>query len=43
MPIRLIAGDPFDNEDGARAFAHGCNCRGSMEAGIAACPESRSL
>src|SRR3954452_10365130 len=35
MPIQLISGDLFDNEHGARAFAHGCNCQGSMGAGIA--------
>jgi O-acetyl-ADP-ribose deacetylase (regulator of RNase III) len=35
MPIRFIAGDLFDNEHAARAFAHGCNCQGSMGAGIA--------
>jgi O-acetyl-ADP-ribose deacetylase (regulator of RNase III) len=35
MPIRFISGDLFDNEHGARTFAHGCNCQGSMGAGIA--------
>jgi O-acetyl-ADP-ribose deacetylase (regulator of RNase III) len=33
MPIRFISGDLFDNSHGARAFAHGCNCHGSMGAG----------
>ncbi len=35
MPIRFISGDLFDIEHGARAFAHGCNCQGSMGAGVA--------
>jgi len=35
MPIRFVSGDLFDNEHDARAFAHGCNCQGSMGAGIA--------
>ena len=35
MPIRFISGDLFDNEHSAQAFAHGCNCQGSMGAGIA--------
>jgi N-glycosidase YbiA len=35
MPIRFVSGDIFDNEHGARALAHGCNCQGSMGAGIA--------
>lgn len=35
MPIRFVAGDLFANEHQARAFAHGCNCQGSMGAGIA--------
>src|SRR3954454_12080322 len=35
MPIRLVSGDLFDNEHDAQAFAHGCNCQGSMGAGIA--------
>lgn len=35
MPIRYVSGDLFANEHGAQAFAHGCNCRGSMGAGIA--------
>jgi O-acetyl-ADP-ribose deacetylase (regulator of RNase III) len=35
MPICYVSGDLFDNEHAARAFAHGCNCQGSMGAGIA--------
>src|SRR5262249_36368471 len=35
MPIHFVSGDLFDNARGARAFAHGCNCQGSMGAGIA--------
>jgi O-acetyl-ADP-ribose deacetylase (regulator of RNase III) len=35
MPIKYIAGDLFANEHGAQALAHGCNCQGSMGAGIA--------
>ncbi len=35
MPIRFVSGDLFDNEHDARAFAHGCNCQGSMGAGVA--------
>ena len=35
MPIRFVSGDLFDNAHGVRAFAHGCNCQGSMEEGIA--------
>ena len=35
MPIRFVSGDLFDNEHDAQAFAHGCNCQGSMGAGIA--------
>src|SRR5438105_3685630 len=35
MPIRFLAGDLFANTVGAQAFAHGCNCEGSMGAGIA--------
>ena len=35
MPVAWVEGDLFDNEHGARAFAHGCNCQGSMGAGIA--------
>src|SRR5262249_3688742 len=35
MPIRFISGDLFDKAHHAQAFAHGCNCQGSMGAGIA--------
>jgi O-acetyl-ADP-ribose deacetylase (regulator of RNase III) len=35
MPIELVTGDLFANRFQARALAHGCNCRGSMGAGIA--------
>jgi O-acetyl-ADP-ribose deacetylase (regulator of RNase III) len=35
MPIQSVAGDLFANEHEAQAFAHGCNCQGSMGAGIA--------
>jgi O-acetyl-ADP-ribose deacetylase (regulator of RNase III) len=35
MPIRYVSGDLFANRYRARAFAHGCNCQGSMGAGIA--------
>jgi O-acetyl-ADP-ribose deacetylase (regulator of RNase III) len=35
MPIQLISGDLFANRFGAQALAHGCNCRGPMEAGVA--------
>ena len=35
MPTRFVAGDLIENEHGARAFAHGCNCQGSMGAGVA--------
>jgi O-acetyl-ADP-ribose deacetylase (regulator of RNase III) len=35
MPIQLVAGNLFTNRFGARALVHGCNCQGSMGAGIA--------
>lgn len=35
MPIKFVAGDLFANTHAAQAFAHGCNCQGSMGAGIA--------
>lgn len=35
MPIEFVAGDLFANTHAAQAFAHGCNCQGSMGAGIA--------
>jgi O-acetyl-ADP-ribose deacetylase (regulator of RNase III) len=41
MPIQFVSGDLFDNERAAQAFAHGCNCQGSMGAGIAKSFRSR--
>ncbi|HEY8503047.1 MAG TPA: macro domain-containing protein [Gemmataceae bacterium] len=35
MPVEYVAGDLFANRVGARAIGHGCNCQGSMGAGIA--------
>ena len=35
MPIRWVSGDLFANAYKVQAFAHGCNCQGSMGAGIA--------
>ena len=35
MPIDFVSGDIFDNVHNAQALAHGCNCQGSMGAGIA--------
>lgn len=35
MPIQFVAGDLFHDRFGAQALAHGCNCQGSMGAGIA--------
>jgi ribA/ribD-fused uncharacterized protein len=35
MPIQFVAGDLFDNDYEAEALAHGCNCQGSMGAGVA--------
>lgn len=35
MPITFITGDLFANRFHARALAHGCNCQGSMGAGVA--------
>jgi len=35
MPIAYISGDLFVNRCNAQAFAHGCNCQGTMGAGIA--------
>jgi O-acetyl-ADP-ribose deacetylase (regulator of RNase III) len=35
MPIAFVSGDLFANRFKARALAHGCNCQGSMGAGIA--------
>ncbi len=36
MPIYYVTGDLFANHYHTEAFAHGCNCQGSMGAGIAA-------
>lgn len=35
MSIEFVAGDLFANAHSVQAFAHGCNCQGSMGAGIA--------
>jgi O-acetyl-ADP-ribose deacetylase (regulator of RNase III) len=35
MPIEFVSGDLFENAQKAQAFAHGCNCQGSMGAGVA--------
>lgn len=35
MPIDYVSGDLFENRFNVEAFAHGCNCQGSMGAGIA--------
>jgi O-acetyl-ADP-ribose deacetylase (regulator of RNase III) len=35
MPVEYISGDLFVNRFNAKALAHGCNCQGSMGAGIA--------
>ena len=35
MPIHIVTGDLFANRFRANALAHGCNCQGSMGAGIA--------
>ena len=35
MPTDLHLGDLFDNTHHVQAFAHGCNCQGSMGAGVA--------
>jgi O-acetyl-ADP-ribose deacetylase (regulator of RNase III) len=35
MPIQFVSGDLFVNRHKAQALAHGCNCQGSMGAGIA--------
>ena len=35
MPVYWVEGDLFDNAHGVQAFAHGCNCQGTMGAGIA--------
>jgi O-acetyl-ADP-ribose deacetylase (regulator of RNase III) len=35
MPIEWVSGNLFANAYKVQAFAHGCNCQGSMGAGIA--------
>jgi O-acetyl-ADP-ribose deacetylase (regulator of RNase III) len=35
MPIEFVSGDLFANRFKVQALAHGCNCQGSMGAGIA--------
>lgn len=35
MPVEFVSGDLFVNRVGAAALAHGCNCAGSMGAGVA--------
>ena len=35
MSIEFVSGDLFVNRYGAQALAHGCNCQGTMGAGIA--------
>jgi O-acetyl-ADP-ribose deacetylase (regulator of RNase III) len=35
MPIEFVSGDLFVNRVEAEALAHGCNCAGSMGAGVA--------
>ena len=35
MGVEVVSGDLFVNRFQARALAHGCNCQGSMGAGIA--------
>ena len=35
MPVEFVSGDLFANSHQAQALAHGCNCIGSMGAGIA--------
>jgi O-acetyl-ADP-ribose deacetylase (regulator of RNase III) len=35
MPVEYIKGDLFANAHAAQALAHGCNCQGSMGAGVA--------
>lgn len=41
MPTEYVSGDLFANAHSAQAFAHGCNCQGSMGAGIARTFRSR--
>lgn len=35
MPLQFVTGDLVANRYAVQAFAHGCNCQGSMGAGIA--------
>ena len=35
MPVHFVGGDLFVNRFHAEALAHGCNCAGSMNAGVA--------
>lgn len=35
MPVEYVSGDAFVNRTRAEALAHGCNCAGSMGAGVA--------
>ncbi len=35
MSIKYVSGDIFLNQNHVQAFAHGCNCKGVMGAGIA--------
>jgi O-acetyl-ADP-ribose deacetylase (regulator of RNase III) len=35
VAIEFVSGDLFVNRFGAQALAHGCNCQGSMGAGVA--------
>src|SRR5688572_25329063 len=35
MPIEFVSGDLFANTHRVKAFAQGCNCQGSMGAGVA--------
>jgi O-acetyl-ADP-ribose deacetylase (regulator of RNase III) len=35
VPVDFVQGDLFANAHRVQAFAHGCNCQGSMGAGIA--------
>jgi O-acetyl-ADP-ribose deacetylase (regulator of RNase III) len=41
MSIEYVSGDLLVNGFGAQALAHGCNCQGSMGAGIAAALKKR--
>lgn len=43
MPIQFVTGDLFANRFQVEALAHGCNCQGSMGAGIAVSFRERYL